>query len=337
MIPVFSPNRGPSITTLSYTKSHCRTYTEGMVSCLTRTRSVKQLAFAGILCGGVLLAGCIMGGDKGRDDRPVARSACVDAVPDTNASGGLIAAGAYHGLYSDIALGVSRESELVLDADGSARNILIRDNLPLTVTKGAWTSTDGLLRIDSLRWAPSSNGFNFHAWRSGDADAFAVRRVTNESFEREERVTLWGGETSTIWVCYQRMHEWTLLPGRYEYTETLREPESPTDSFSFHFYMEIEGDSLYRDGHRVENTPLDEFESRDWRVAGSFLVAGDARNRTWNPSSGDYLPWESVEGLEYIIRLREGDANSFEQWVPTVLSYTDDAYWAKWVRVEQGE
>jgi hypothetical protein len=238
--------------------------------------------------------------------------------------------GSYYGKYAGS--GIVREAELVLETNGTARFLQFQRNRPYAVTKAMWGTADSLLILSAQTVSSSSSGYNFYVWGAITSDTFAVRETTADSFLRLERFIPPEGEEFATWVTYRRIASPAPEPGRYAYTELYPHVLVPDSLVASHYSLELDADS-YRDDHVADGVPLTEFESLHWKPQGSFLVMGAARYRYYNTDSGSYEAWDSVPGLEYIVRVRNVHADSFQHWIPSGLTNLEEAYWATWRRV----
>jgi hypothetical protein len=223
----------------------------------------------------------------------------------------LIAPGIYSGEYRHIpdSLRQNFEAELILDADGSYRNIWLQDSEAVYDEQGAWSQLgeNMYLRNSTEDWAEYRS---FSQPERIDDDTSRIREATDTSFVRNEWVPIVLRKRQ--WTRYTRQAApATLSDGVYTHSRTFQGVP----------YLDRivldEGKYLYSE---IDSVEREQGEARFSQV-GSFLALEANRTRYPDSTGTQWDAWQNAAGYR-LKRLRAVSDTAFEIWNPIAEDFS---------------
>ncbi len=243
--------------------------------------------------------------------------------------------GVYRGDYEAVTGIRGAEYELNLGANGRFRTTSIQGFTPFYIAKGEWESAGETMLWKNFVGVYSHNGTDFGFWQALSPDTSFLRKISDTSFERLEVVfdTLEGPVMR--WVPYRSVNPPPApTDGRYEYQETYRDPIDSTRTVSGLAFIEFRPGGIYHDGRFADGKPMYEFTADQWTQTGSFIVTANNHYRYYNDSLQAFDPWQDeYSDFEYVFRIRNVSADSFQSWQVQDASYQGYPFWASYRRV----
>lgn len=258
-------------------------------------------------------------------------SAC-DLGSNAGEGAGVLRPGIYRGDYPVFAQTSKLESELVLDSGGAFRYVGKEANAPGFMARGRWSLSEKAMVWQPLATSQSSNGADFFSWDSTPPpDTAYLRNVSDSSFDRQEILWDYPGNSLIRWVHYHRFTQASILEeGTYECMETFRRYSDTSRDLSGRDVIEIHAGGMVRASRFENGIPGSEFEGADWSMAGSCLIASQIRSRMYNDSLHTFNVWSNGgPDQERVFSFQETSRDSFQLWVPYRYDiYQDSAHWA---------
>jgi len=241
----------------------------------------------------------------------------------------VIRPGVYQGQYGSRVRGSNIETELILDSHGCFRYFLIDSNTAFYTAKGRWQASDEEMLLSRvIRAGLNEGGFSF--WDTLNApDSSRLRNVYESSFERQEAFFDSLGIPMLLWVTYHRIPPQPLLSeGRYEFTELFRDWfDTNAVNFGLTRIRLNRGGSFFED--RFQNgKPMFEIEDFSWKQSGSFFISTDSHIRFPTDSTGFSEWFHSPPDYEFITRLQNIGASSFQFWLGADYTVQKFPIWA---------
>ncbi len=232
----------------------------------------------------------------------------------------LVAPGVYSGEYRHIpdSLRQNFEAELILEDDGSYRNIWLQDSEPVYDERGSWSQygPNLFLRNSIENWAEYRA---FSQPEQIDDDTSMITEPTDTSFVRNEWVPIVLRKRQ--WTRYTRRSALPKLSdGVYLHLRTFQ-------GVAYRDRISLEaGKYLYSEADSVE---LEQNEARFSQV-GSFLSLEASRTRYIDSARTEWEPWQDQSGYR-LKRLRAVSDTAFEIWNPIAKDFSGG--WDRYSRV----
>jgi hypothetical protein len=261
----------------------------------------------------VVLGGCLGGAGEG--------PAGADGPGGDDAASGELRAGSYEGDYGYIpdSLRQGFEAELILNPDGTYRNIWIQHSEAVYDERGEWSQKGAslFLRNSTESWADYRV---FDESKPIDDDTCRLEKVTDTAFTRNEWIPVVLRKRQ--WTRYRRKAYPVIPQGLYQFilepdSSALEDsanpdaPQPPPQTYRMRF----------RDG-QYEFSVSDSSESYQSRSSyyqiGSLLALENTQERDRDTTPSGWSDWRPVPGST-LQRLRVVTDSSLEIWYPGSL------------------
>jgi len=234
----------------------------------------------------LVLAGCL--GGESESPPPEAR----------------LAPGSYVGDYAHIPDSVRQgfEGELILNANGTYRNLWVQDSQAVYDEHGSWTQQGSALFMRNVTesWADYRV---FVASKPIEDDTCPLVQVTDTSFVRNEWIPVVLRKRQ--WTNFSMKQHPKLAEGAYILTKII-------DSIPRRFRIILTGDQ-YRYS-ALDSIESYQSESHFYQL-GSFMAREESRERSRDPTGIAWEDWSPVAGLS-LQRLRSVSDTAFDLWNP---------------------
>lgn len=257
-------------------------------------------------------------------------AACVFDSNENGSGEKRIAPGFYRGDHGLATRLFGLESALILDSNGSFRFFRIDSNAVDHEIKGTWRAVADNMIWNGILSSWSQYTGEFTSWDTLHLpDTSLLRNVTGMGFQRLEVSRDSTGNSSVLWVQYQRTAPEPALPdGSYEYTDTFPDYTDITQNQFATTRYEVHRNGAFFETDILNSLPQLETQFAAWSEVGPFLIANHSSYRSAD-SAGQFGPWNTYPPeFEKVIYLRNVEDSSFQVWVPWDFSNLDHPYWA---------
>lgn len=237
----------------------------------------------------------------------LALAGCLGGESEAPPGEGKLVPGSYVGDYGYVpdSLRQGFEAELILDRDGTYRNIWIKDTEAVYDEHGSW-SQDGrslYLRNSTEDWADYRV---FWEPKPIEDDTCSLVNPTDTSFIRNEWIPIVLRKRQ--WTEYRLRTYPKLADGTYSMSKTV-------DSVTRRFRITLDA-GAYR-GSVLDSIEISQTEAHYYQV-GSFLQVENSRERERDSTGTQWADWFDLQG-HTLQRLRAVSDTGFDIWEPGSL------------------
>jgi hypothetical protein len=290
---------------------------------LRTCRNRLFLVVAGILASGLLLSGCLFGGEN-------------DTAVNSGVQPGLYRLDytphlPIYGASPDI-FGV--DTYLYLDAGGQYR-LFLMDTLyfgpvPLIVYAGQWSSNaSALVQASRLYGESFPESYDYSSpgifyYEPLLPDSAPIRNFIPASFQRYEDDFI---SRANLWMTYRKVAPYSPIAGTFALLDTVLDENYQPLPRREEWVLAAGGGFRVRDYY--DGMLLVETVSDGWLQPGSFVFAVNPRRRFYD-AAGVPGAWDTLFG-DWTLSLRKVGAHSFEK-LDVVYSWYDEYRWVTYNR-----